>query len=298
MTELTTQSLVDRAIAAALTGLSPASSRVYHSRMRSWIAWAGTKPLNRETVKQWIAAMQEGGTTAQVINQSLAAIKRLATEAAELGWLDGATDTQIRAIHGRKVSGVRTGRWLTAEQVDSLLVGIDRTTARGRRDAALISVLVGCGLRRAEACSLTLDQISQHNGDHLIRNLTGKGGKVRSVGIPDWAYRALESWLRDRERARADSTAVFRSFYLNGQINGSLSTTAVRDIVQRAGERIGMPDLNPHDLRRTHAKLARVGGAPLEVIQRTLGHASVRTTEIYLQSAETGNSGSYISVCS
>jgi len=87
---------------------------------------------------------------------------------------------------------------------------------------------------------------------------------------------------------------LLRSFSLSGSLNGSLSTTSVRDIVQRYGAAIGIPDLNPHDLRRTHAKLARLGGAPIEVIQHSLGHASARTTELYTQTGEEANAGDFI----
>jgi site-specific recombinase XerD len=79
-------------------------------------------------------------------------------------------------------------------------------------------------------------------------------------------------------------------------MNGSLSPAAIRDIVQHYGTRIGVPALNPHDLRRTFAKLARQGGAELETIQRSLGHASLRTTEIYLESGDTANAGDFIQI--
>ena len=90
------------------------------------------------------------------------------------------------------------------------------------------------------------------------------------------------------------NTRLLRSISASGTINGSLSATAVRDIVQRYGARIGIPDLNPHDLRRSFAKLARDGGAGLETVQKSLGHASMRTTELYLQTGEEANAGDYI----
>lgn len=89
---------------------------------------------------------------------------------------------------------------------------------------------------------------------------------------------------------------LLRSITANGTINGSLSPTAIRDIVQRYGALIGIPDLNPHDLRRTCAKLARLGGAPLETIQKTLGHASLKTTEVYLSTGEEANAGDFINL--
>jgi integrase len=90
---------------------------------------------------------------------------------------------------------------------------------------------------------------------------------------------------------------LLRSFLPDGTINTaspSLSPAAIRTIVRRYGALIGIPDLNPHDLRRTYAKLSRLGGAPLETVQKSLGHASLKTTELYLQTGEEANAGDYI----
>jgi integrase/recombinase XerD len=87
---------------------------------------------------------------------------------------------------------------------------------------------------------------------------------------------------------------LLRSVSQTGTINGSLSTAAVRDIVRRYGVRIGVENLAPHDLRRTLARLSREAGAPLETIQRTLGHASVRTTEQYTQTGLEANAGEFL----
>lgn len=92
----------------------------------------------------------------------------------------------------------------------------------------------------------------------------------------------------------AQSSLVLRSVRRDGTINGSLSTAAIRNIVRRYGLAIGIPDLAPHDLRRTHARLAREGGAPLETIQHSLGHASVRTTELYTRSGLEANAGDFM----
>ena len=91
-----------------------------------------------------------------------------------------------------------------------------------------------------------------------------------------------------------EQNLILRSIRRDGSINGSLSSSAVRDIVRRYGRAIGVPDLAPHDLRRTMAKLSREGGAPLEVIQHSLGHASVRTTEIYTRCGLEANAGDFL----
>lgn len=94
------------------------------------------------------------------------------------------------------------------------------------------------------------------------------------------------------------ASLLLRSFNLDGTISTtaplSLSCSSVRKIVRRYGALIGIPDLAPHDLRRTHARLAREAGAPLEVIQHSLGHASVTTTERYTRTGLEANAGDWI----
>jgi len=104
----------------------------------------------------------------------------------------------------------------------------------------------------------------------------------------------IQRWIE--ELKVLERNYVLRSITQTGAIKGSLSPAAVRDIVQRYGAMIGIPDLTPHDLRRSHSRMARLGGAPIEVIQRTLGHASVRTTELYLQAGEEANAGDFIDI--
>jgi integrase len=79
-------------------------------------------------------------------------------------------------------------------------------------------------------------------------------------------------------------------------IGTSLSPSAIRDIVQRYGAMVGIPDLAPHDLRRTLARLARDGGAPLESIQASLGHASIETTMKYIASTHAADAGDYLKI--
>ncbi len=201
---LTISTLEDRAIAACLSGLSLNSRRCYLARIRAWQRWSDDTnglsdrtPFDREHVKQHIRALELYGASPQVQNQTIAALKRLASEAAELGWLDHQTAAQIERIKSKKILGIRTGRWLTAAQSTALIRSIDRSTKQGRRDAAVLALLLGCGLRRAEACLLTVDQIRPHNDKTLLVNLVGKGGRVRSVGVPGWAAQILEQWRKD-----------------------------------------------------------------------------------------------------
>jgi site-specific recombinase XerD len=205
-----------RAIESALAGLAPSSRRVYQARIAAWLDWAKVswarcaQPLDREHLKKYIRALELSGTSAQVQNQALAALKRLAVEAAELGWIEHNAAVQIQKIKSKRITGIRTGRWLTAAQCGALLTAPDRTTVRGRRDAAVLALLVGCGLRRAEACGLETAQLRSepHNADSqfdrtIITNLVGKGGRIRSVAVPGWAAQTIEEWRKEIESCQS-----------------------------------------------------------------------------------------------
>ena len=185
----------------------------------------------------------------------------------------------IARAKGAKRSGVRLGHWLTAEQTESLLALPGLGTIKGVRDTALLSLLIGSGLRRGELTSLDFEKIQQRNGRWLVVDLVGKHGRIRTVPIPNWTYEALTRW---RDAAALQDGAVFRSLSRHGHVaSRRLSPQAVFTVVKFYANKLG-GDVRPHDLRRTFAKLAHVGRSPLEQIQLSLGHASVVTTELYL----------------
>ena len=98
-------------------------------------------------------------------------------------------------MKGVKKLGVRLGIWLTAEQAQSLWLAPDCQRLKGKRDRALLALLLACGLRRHEAVTLTLDHLQQREEHWAIVDLVGKAGHVRTVPVPDWVKRELDGWL-------------------------------------------------------------------------------------------------------
>ncbi len=139
--------------------------------------------------------------------------------------------------------------------------------------------MIGCGLRRSEVAALTSDHIQQRDGRWCVVDLHGKGGRVRTVPMPSWAKVAMDEWTVD---ANISSGLVFRSMNHGRLGNSGLDPHNIRQLVRVYGARLGVPQLAPHDLRRTFAKLAHQGKAALEQIQLSLGHSSITTTERYL----------------
>jgi site-specific recombinase XerC len=90
------------------------------------------------------------------VNLHLSAVRRLADEAADGGWLSPELAIGIRRVKGVKRLGRRIGNWLNIDQAQNLLRAIPSGTLRGKRDAAIIGLLLGCGLRRSEGVALRL----------------------------------------------------------------------------------------------------------------------------------------------
>ena len=101
----------------------------------------------------------------------------------------------IRRVKGVKKLGIRLGNWLTPEQAKSLWQAPDTSQLRGKRDCALLAILVACGLRRHEIAKLRVDHLQQREGHWAIVGMVGKGGHMRTIPMPDWDYGALGEWM-------------------------------------------------------------------------------------------------------
>jgi site-specific recombinase XerD len=147
-----------------------------------------------------------------------------------------------------KKLGVRLGNWLTAEQGQALWQAPDRDRLKGKRDRALLALLLACGLRRHEAVALTLDHLQRREEHWAIVDLMGKGGHVRTVPVPDWVRSELEVWLN---AAGIDRGRLFRRVNKVGKAWGEgMTVKAVWHIVKESARTIGVAKLAPHDLRR------------------------------------------------
>jgi hypothetical protein len=195
----------------------------------------------------------------------------LADEAAESGWLSSELAIGIRRVKGVKRLGRRIGNWLTGDQAQGLLNAISQSTLRGRRDAALIGLLLGCGLRRSEAVNLRFDQLQLRESHCVIVDMVGKGGRLRTVPVPPWCKGLIDVWLRD---SRVTEGKVFRRVSKNGaRQDGGVTSDVVWYAVKQYAKRIGVDRLAPHDLQR----LTPLHEAALADAMRLIVHFSERT---------------------
>ena len=275
---------LDHAKSAVLNSLSsPRSRRNYKFAMEQFITWYCSEPrlaLNRTVVLRFRFHLESLGLAAGTINQRLAAVRRLAYEASDSGLLSPELAAGIRRVKGVKQLGFRTGNWLNREQARLLLEKSDGNNLRSIRDVAMISILLGCGLRRAELSGLRKEDIQVRQGHWAIVDLVGEGKHVRTVPMPIWVKEAVDRWLT---AASVATGRVFRAVSRHGTPWGTgISENVVWYVIRNCAQRLELDHLAPHDLRRTCAKLCHVNGGELEQIQFLLGHASVLTTERYL----------------
>lgn len=273
-----------QAIRMVLDGLPSENSRRAYGRALSgfflWHKGIGRPPLNKAVVQRYAAELRDAGMAPSSINQRLSAIRKLASEAADNGALDPQIASGIRAVKGSHSEGRRTGNWLTREQAQTWLNASDARTLKGLRDHALLAVLIGCGLRRAEAAGLSFDHVQQREGRWVLVDLIGKRDKIRSVPMPNWTKAAIDRWSSS---AGVSKGLVFRAVNKGDRVMGDgITPQAIYNIIVGYAEELKNKGVAPHDLRRTFAKLAHKGGAAIDQIQLSLGHESIQTTEEYL----------------
>lgn len=155
------------------------------------------------------------------------------------------------------------------------------------RNHALLRFLYVSGLRVSEVVALTwANMVTADEGGYV--NVHGKGDKTRVVRIPTGPWAEVAA-LRPDEAG--PDTPVFLS-----RLGGALDVSAVRRMVSRAAKRAGLEgNVSPHWLRHAHASHALDRGAPISLVQSTLGHSSIATTGRYLHARPGESSGNYLS---
>ena len=220
------------------------------------------------------------------INKALAALRQIMRHAQLLGFV---TDEEIgKLAQVRNATGRRPqpGRALDAGELEKLCRACDDGTNAGARDAALVALMAGMGLRRAEAAAADVADYDAREGALHVR---GKGDRARLAYAPPGARAALDAWLAVRGRAPGPLLApvLQAGAVVRGPISGKSLALRVRLRARRAG--ILHPRAadkskrrcSPHDLRRTFISRALDRGLDLAMVQSLAGHVSPVTTARY-----------------
>jgi len=144
-------------------------------------------------------------------------------------------------------------------------------------DAALLAVLVGCGIRRAEAVALDLGDYDAEQGELRLRHT--KGNRERSVPVVNGQQDALDAWIEQRG---PEAGPIFCPVNRGGAIQiRRMTAQAIYLRLQRRAEAAGVRGFSPHDLRRTFVSALLENGADIAAVQRLAGHSNIHTTARY-----------------
>src|SRR6266516_2891820 len=145
---------LEHAKTAVLNSLTSASGRrTYEHAILEFVVWYCSEPrlaFNRTVVLRYRIHLEQRGYAPATINLRLAAVRRIAYEAADAGLLSPELAAGIRRVKGVRRIGIRLGNWLTPEQGRRLLEAMTPASPRALRDQAMVAMLIGCGLRRTE----------------------------------------------------------------------------------------------------------------------------------------------------
>jgi site-specific recombinase XerD len=134
---------------------------------------------------------------------------------------------------------------LTVNQSRTLLGKPPSENLRGKRDRAILALLIGCGLRPAELVGLKTEDFQLREEHWVIADLVGQGKHIRTVPVPVWVTGAVDEWITEAGIYRG---AIFRRVSRLGKIWGDrITAKAIWHVVKAAAKRAGSKDLAPHD---------------------------------------------------
>lgn len=271
----------DRLLEIWLHGRSAHTQRAYQADIERFLSLTG-KPLLQVTLsdlQQFTDALSELAPSSRY--RTLSAIKSLLAFAHRTGYLpyDVGRALRLPAVRSRLAE-----RILPEADLHRIL-----SLETAPRNRAILTLLYASGMRVSELCGLCWQDL-QANSDGGQVTVLGKGGVTRAVKIPASVWK-LVSGLRGANAEPGDP--VFRS--RKGKNGGVLRPLAVLQVVRQATARAGIElNVSPHWFRHAHASHALDRGAPIHLVQTTLGHASITTTGRYLHARPNDSSSRFL----
>lgn len=260
-------------------GASEHTARAYARDLADLIAaldaWgvAQGSAVNPKHLRRFLGLLEDKGLARTSVQRKLSAARSLFKFLVDEGALEVHPATGLRKARlPRRLPGC-----LSSQEIEDLLLAPDVSTAKGRRDRALIEFLYSAGTRAAETVGLDRADLDLKGG---IARVLGKGNKQRLAPVGGYAAKALAEYLEDPERPRP-GPGHEKAVFLNLQ-GTRLSTRSLQRIVGELALRAGLKRRpTPHTLRHSFATHLLDRGCDLRAVQELLGHANLVTTQIY-----------------
>jgi integrase/recombinase XerD len=258
----------------ALLGVGEVLDAESHDMRFLAVPWSSLR--YQHTLAVWIT-LQERYAPATA-NKLLVALRRVLKEARRLGQISADDYDRASDIKSIRVQRSPRGRSLADAEVAALLrVCAEDGTPAGARDAALIALLRGSGMRRAEVVALDLADYEPATGVLTIRD--DKGQQDRMVYAPSGARAALADWIEVRGMAPGP---LFYGLVKGGAlVIRRLAAQAVAVVCAARAREAGVAPFTPHDMRRTFISGLLDAGAGIATVQRMAGHEDPATTSRY-----------------
>lgn len=273
-------SQTDKLIDLWLVGKSQTTIDAYRRAALSFLEFIG-KPLDQVSLPdllQWQQELINSSKSPNTVKTQTAIIKSLFSFAHKCGLIKTNPAVALRSPKGRDALNQRI---LSEIQIASMIAL--ETNSRNR---AILRVLYGAGVRVSELSSLTWGDLIERPS-HSQLTVTGKGSKNRSILIKPDLHQELLLLKADDD---TPDSPIFKS--RNG--GKPISRIQTWRIVNEAAKRVGIDNVSPHWLRHAHASHSLDRGAPIHLVQQTLGHASVATTGRYLHARPMDSSSLYL----
>lgn len=229
-------------------------------------------------IRAFLAARRAGGVESRSLMRQLAGCRSFFRFAERQGWGNASAFTTIRGprIARSLPKPIPAGAARALASTD-LRAGEDREPWILDRDAAVLALLYGGGLRISEALSILRKDAPV--GDRNVLVVTGKGGRMRHVPVIPRVQAAIEAYMHACPLTLAPEEPLFR-----GAKGGPLNPRIIQLAMERLRGALGLPDTaTPHALRHSFATHILGRGGDLRTIQELLGHASLSTTQIYTE---------------
>jgi site-specific recombinase XerD len=262
-----------------LAGKAQRTREAYREEIARLVKWSMPRDvteLTRADLEDYLLARKRGGVGESSLGVIVCACKSfyryIASNAA-----DGLTSPTVRS---------KLQRTLTESEVEAVLMCIDTSTVKGKRDVAIVGLMLATGLRASEVCRLRLTEVDM---ERRAFRVVVKGGRENVRHFDEYAANLLAAWLAVRPGvARPEVQNLFVAIppKIRSKQGVPLTRQGIKLLCLDLARRADIPRFTPHALRRTFATLATEYGCPSRLLQDAGGWSSVTMLEIYAKAVQ------------
>ena len=241
------------------------------ARLQTWAQENGkhVEALQRKDLREWIASMSRDGLAPSSVSRSVSAARGFYRFLMLDGHIKRHPAEDLHTPQGHSY----LPRFLSEEEIETLLATPDTSTDEGIRDRALLELTYATGVRVSELVGLQASDLDIHAG---LVSCHGKGNKQRRVPVGKSAVHWLRQYLRVRKRLGSETRPHL--FLHHGR---AMTRQTAWAIIKKHAAKAGLPDISPHTLRHSFATHLLQHGADSRSVQALLGHSDISTTQIY-----------------